>query len=265
MIIPSDLTSPQPSKAKWETSKCLKIDHNTFAMAIDVTNHETDEMTSIDRTNHETRTWSTIDQTNHVKMVIKKENQPEKSAHFNENGVVNEIKKQVCFDEIVFVRPVLHIDDYKDEEVLKCWYPYKKKSQRKAELRDILQLVRDGKFDECTRGLERLSQGGTSRNRRKNSIQDILEEQKAQRAELKENQCSQFVYDDIRLRMAYRSHSRAALQIAHAMGKVDEMAADCRRIVDQDPPNRKCKKKNKEISCSHTGDHGSFLQLDFSQ
>jgi hypothetical protein len=264
MIIPTDLTSPRPSKGKlgtssFRTSKYLKLNHNTFALTIDLTNHETTAMTSIDQTNHEKKIRSTLDRTNHQKIVIRKENQPVKSSYNRKRVKVKEIKKHICFDEIVIVRPVLHINDYTNEECLKCWYPYKNKNQRKAELRDTLQLVRDGKFVECTRGLERLSNGGRSRDRRKNSIQDILEEQEAQRLRAKSNRCEHFVYDDVKLRMAYRPHSRAALQIAHAMAKVDEMVVS-RKIGDPNPHNIKYKQKNKVFASFHSSRQSLLTQ-----
>jgi len=268
MIIPADLTSPRPSKGKWKMSpfrpsKYLKLDHDTFGLTIDLTNHETTAMASIDQTNHVKRTRSTIDRTNHQKIVIGKENQPAKSVNFKRHVAVKEIKKHICFDEIVLVRPILHINDYTDEEYLKCWYPYKDKNQRKAELRDTLQLVRDGKFVECTRGLERLSNGDGSRYRRKNSIQNILEEQEAQRVEAKRNRRKPFVCDDVKLRMAYMPHSRAALQIAHAMAKVDEMVVSSHRIEDPNSLNTKSKQKNEAIALIHKNLQKPFLQLDF--
>jgi len=270
MIIPADLTSPHPSKGKWKLSpfrpsKYLKLNHDTCGLAIDLTNHETTEMTSIDQTNHVKRTRSTIDRTNHQKIVIGKENQPVKSLHFKNQVAVKDRKKQICFDEIVLVRPILHIDDYTDEEWLKCWYPYKDKNQRKAELRDTLQLVRDGKFVECSRGLERLSNADRSRDRRKKSIQNILEEQEAQRVEAKRNRRKDFVSDDVKLRMVYMPHSRAALQIAHAMAKVDEMVVSSHGIEDPNSLNAKSKQKNEAIALIHTNLQQPFLQLDFDQ
>lgn len=264
MIIPADLTSPCPSKGKWKTSpfrqsKYLKLNHDTFAMPIDLTNHETTAATSIDRTTHVKRTKSIIDRTNHQKTVIRKENQTVKSKQ----TAVKEIKKHICFDEIVLVRPILHIDDYSDEECLKCWYPYKDKSRRKAELRDTLQLVREGKFVGCTRGLESLS--NSARDRRKNSIQKVLEEQNAQRVKAKRNRREHFVYDDVKLRKAYRPHSRAALEIAHAMAKIDEMVVTSHTIVDPNSSDTKCKKKNEAIAWIQKNLQQSFLELNFDQ
>lgn len=161
------------------------------------------------------------------------------------------------------VRPVLHLDDYTDQEYSDCWYECDDKKRRKDEIRDTIRLVRDGNFNECTRGLEKLLDGTKYRKRRRMSIQDVLDEQETQRKEAKATKCEDIVYDAMKFRMAYRPHSRAARHIAHAMGKIDEMAIACQRTSV--PDTRESKPNNEVIASVHSNNFGIFLQLDFSQ
>ena len=138
-------------------------------------------------------------------------------------------KKSVSFNEVVMVRSVLHLDDYSDQEMLATWFVMEDKQLIKADILNTLRLVKDGKFHGCTRGLEKLSDGGRTRERRLVSIRDVLEEQKQQR-KLHKSKNGEIVYDHSKLRKAYKPHSRAARHVAHAVGKIDEMAAASQRV-----------------------------------
>merc|ERR1711935_165840 len=115
-------------------------------------------------------------------------------------------------------------------------------------MRDTLRLVQEGKFDGCIRGLERLRDNGRTRERRKLSIRDVLDEQEIQRAHARATHS--YVYDDKMLRKVYRLHSRAARFVAHAMGKIDAMAVKHQRILESRNYERN-QKKRKVIACLH--------------
>jgi len=138
------------------------------------------------------------------------------------------------------VRPVLHLADYTDHELYASWFVLEDKQRIKGDILNTLKLVKDGKFQGCTRGLEKLSDGGRTRERRQVSIREVLEEQDNQR-KLQKSSGGSIVYDMAKFRKAYKPHSRAARHVAHAVGKIDEMAAACQRV---DIPRIGKKRKN---------------------
>ena len=139
------------------------------------------------------------------------------------------------------VRPVLHLADYTDQEMYASWFVLGDKQQIKADIISTLKQVKEGKFNGCTRGLEKLSDGGRARERRRVSIREVLEEQEQQRKlhnksggggsnKDKDQNNSGIVYDMGKFRKAYKPHSRAARHVAHAVGKIDEMSVACQRV-----------------------------------
>lgn len=150
-------------------------------------------------------------------------------------------KKSVSFNEAVMVRPVLHRVDYTDQERRNCWLVPADKQRTKIDIINIIRLFREGNFDECTRGLERLLDGGRTRDRRRISMREVLEEQESQRANTV-NQCeASMVYDFAKLRKVYRPYSRSARHVAHAMGNIDEMTAEGERESVPHTCTTKCK------------------------
>jgi len=141
----------------------------------------------------------------------------------NQNGASD---KNVSFDEVVMVRPVLPLDMYTDNEIADCWYFPTDKKRFSQEILETLKKVKAREsLEGCTvRGLEKYSQMGKSQEeRRKFSVKVVLEEQEAQRALV--NGDSSLVYDTTKMRKAYRKLSKAAQNLANAMGKLDEMEA----------------------------------------
>jgi len=148
-------------------------------------------------------------------------------------------EKSVAFDEVVMVRPVLHLSDYSDQEVANTWLQLSDKQRTKIDVLNTLKLAKEQASNDnkdnkdsnsvCTRGLEKLSDGGRTRERRRISIREVLEEQESQRSVFNAKASSKskepFVYDTTKFRKAYKPHSRAARHVAHAVGKIDEMAA----------------------------------------
>jgi len=173
----------------------------------------------------------------------KKRKQP-KSVRFNEVVVVRphsyavEAERSVSFHEVVMVRPVLHLADYTDEEILASWYVLEDKQRIKAEILSTLKVAKECRHnssfssldssssseddDCCTRGLEKLADGGRIRERRRVSIREVLEEQKAQRASHEGDK--PFSYDHSKFRKIYKPYSREARHHAHAVGLSDQMA-----------------------------------------
>lgn len=144
------------------------------------------------------------------------------------------------------VRPVLHLADYTDHEMYASWFVLEDKQRIKGDILNTLRLVKDGKFQGCTRGLEKLSDGGRTRERRQVSIREVLDEQENQRKLQQKSSSSNgssksIVYDMAKFRKAYKPHSRAARHVAHAVGKIDEMAVACQRV---DIPRIGKKRKN---------------------
>jgi hypothetical protein len=145
-------------------------------------------------------------------------------------------EKSVAFDEVVMVRPVLHLSDYTDQEVANTWLQLSDKQRTKIDVLNTLKLAKeaasndkDNKDAVSTRGLEKLTDGGRTRERRRISIREVLEEQESQRsvfkAKFSRKSKEPLVYDTAKFRKAYKPHSRAARHVAHAVGKMDEMAA----------------------------------------
>jgi len=240
-----------------------------------------DEMTSIDQTNHEATTicleTTTSDQINNETTAMSFESRPiheknQETTTTSSAAVVREQPlhqqqrdKSVSFFERVIVRPVLHVDNYTDQEWTNCWYLPSDKERRKDEIRGKIQRIKEGSFDGCARGLERMSDNGRTKQRRRESIQEVLEEQEAQREEAKTSECEHLEYNAQMLRKAYRPHSRAARHVAHVMGKLDELAVKSRKGRSPRPYPKKCIPKS-AIACIHSNDYGAtFLQLDFTR
>jgi hypothetical protein len=239
------------------------------------------EMTSIDQTNHEATDISlettTLAQINNETTVMSFESRPihekeQETTTTSSAAVVREEPlhrqqrdKCVSFFERVIVRPVLHVDNYTDQEWTNCWYLPSDKERRKDEIRGKIHCIKAGSFDGCSRGLERMSDNGRTKHRRRISIQEVLEEQEAQREEANTNECEHLEYNAQMLRKAYRPHSRAARHVAHVMGKLDEMAVKSKKGRSPRPCAKKCIPKN-AIACIHSNDSGAtFLQLDFTR
>lgn len=221
----------------------------------------------LDQTNHDSSTHSfetmSLDQTNHQsKTMIGFDDEEEHSPQHQP------AKKSVHFFERVIVRPVLHVDDYTDEEWKQCWYLPTDKVRRKDEIRAALRCLQEGKFGGCARGLEKMADNGITKERRAVAIREILDEQEAQRARATANNQDTVVYDALKFRLAYRPHSRAARHVAQAMGKIDEMAATSQKTIRSAPksPFRMKRDKKNIIACVHSNDFGhQFLQLDFAR
>lgn len=171
-----------------------------------------------------------------------------KSVSFNEVVMVQplhhaETKKSVSFREVVMVRPVLHLADYTDQEIADCFINHSDKQRTKIEILNTLRMVKEGNAEVCNRGLEKLSDGGRTRERRRNSIREVLEEVEAQKAAFhksKNNKDEKIVFNVSKLRKAYKPHSRAARHVAHAVGKIDEMASVCQRVAIPHASTRRC-------------------------
>jgi hypothetical protein len=243
----------RPSKGKRPSSpptpsKYLKINHETTEI------EDYNNMMTLDQTNHESTSIS-----------FDYEETPPISSN---KGVTeqcpyqNKIQKSVSFYERVAVRPVLHVADYTDKEWKNCWYTPFEKEKRKAKIHDAVQLIREGKFDGCGRGLERMSDKGKTKERRRTSVREVLVEQEVQIAQAKANQCKDtMVYDTMKFRMTLRPHSRAARHVAHAMGRIDEMVSYSKTISVPKPYRKKCG----AFPSIHSNDFGAFLQLDFTR
>jgi len=186
-----------------------------------------------------------------------------KSVSFNEVVMVRPLDyMSVSFHEVVMVRPVLHLSEYTDQEIADCWYVLADKQRVKADvMKTLQQYAKDKKANLTssvnTRGLEKLSDGGRTRERRRISIREILEEQEGQRQEQSvssqnQEEPSPIIYDMNRFRKIYKPYSRAARHVAHAVGKIDELAATCEDATNANPHTctRKCKPKNSGTSVS---------------
>ncbi len=184
---------------------------------------------------------------NNVRTQNKKQKQP-KSVSFNEVVVVRphpyeQVEKSVSFHEVVMVQPVLHLSDYTDEEIIDTWYVLEDKQRIKAEILSTLKFAKECKHhssfssldstlsaeDEngCERGLEKLSDGGRIKERRRISIREILQEQAAQRASHEGDK--PFSINHSKIRKIYKQYSRAARNHAHAVGLMDQMVV-CENI-----------------------------------
>lgn len=248
------ITSPRlPRRRRLNTVPKHLTTFLDSAMTIDQTNHDSSthsfETMSLDQTNHESTSMLLFD---HEEIAEKHSPQ-----HLP-------TKKSVHFYERVIVRPVLHVDDYTDEEWKNCWYLPIDKARRKDEIRVALRGLLEGNFKGCARGLEKMADKGWTKERRNIAIRDVLDEQEAQKAKAKANNQEKVIYDSLKFRMVYRPHSRAARQVAHSLGKIDEMAASPKQIAPRSPFRRKRAKKN-VIACIHSNDFGTFLQLDFAR
>ena len=228
------------------------------SLLLDTTNHDSTtsffEVTSLDcldKTNHESTTFS------YEAEVVKEEPPQQKQK----------IVKSVTFFERVIVRPVLHVDDYTDEEWYKTWYLPTEKQRRKDEIRRTLEAIRDGKFKGCVRGLEKMCDRGKTKERRRIAVQEILEEQESQRVRAKAKQCQQIIWDAEQFKSAYRPHSRAARHVANAMGRIDEMAASSKKGKNMNKFMRRFSPKpaKNAVASIHSNDFGTFLQLDFTR
>ena len=141
-------------------------------------------------------------------------------------------KKKVAFDEVVMVRPILHLSDYTEEEIANSWISHADKKRIKFEIIKLMKQVKDNKENitphqhqqRCIRGLEKVGDGGKTKERRKNPVKAILAEQEKQRAQSKASG-EDFVHDTAQFREVYKSFSREARKIAQSMGKIDEAAA----------------------------------------
>lgn len=277
------ITSPRLSntrRARAQAPKHLKID-------LDASNN--DSSTSFVLEAHS----MSLDQTNHRSTTMCFDE--EIVAEHSPQHLQQETKKSVTFFERVIVRPVLHVDDYSDEEWQNCWYLPTDKQRRKGEIRVTLRQLQQGNFGGCVRGLEKMTDNGKTKERRMTAIREVLEEQEAQRANAKANNVKEVVYDDMKFRMAYRPHSRAARQVAQAMGKIDEMAANSktarrrslspgplsksarrnrspgplsrrRQSLSPGPLKRIRERRNKNVIASiHANDSNTFLQLEFAR
>lgn len=251
------ITSPRlPRRRRLKTApNNLKITLDD--VLLDQTNHDSSsshsfETMSLDQTNHQSKTRMCFD--------------PDEDAQ-EHSPQHQPSKKSVNFYERVIVRPILHVDDYTDEEWKKCWYLPTDKARRKDEIRAALRSIQEGKFGGCARGLEKMADNGVTKERRATAIREILDEQEAQRARARANNEDTVVYDTVKFRLAYRPYSRASRHVAQAMGKIDEMAATSQKIVRQTPksPLRMKRDKKSVIACVHSNDYGKFLQLDFAR
>lgn len=267
---------PRSRRPRAQAPKHLKIDLDA---ALDASSSFFEETSlSLDQTNHRSTTMCFDEE-------IVAEHAPQ---HLQQ-----ETKKSVHFFERVIVRPVLHVDEFSDEEWQKCWYLPTDKQRRKDEIRATLRQLQEGKFGGCARGLEKMTDNGKTKERRNVAIREVLEEQEAQRANAKAKGQKKMVYDDMKFRMAYRPHSRAARQVAQAMGKIDEMAltskklrqrslspgplrsrrnrsatATAPRSLSPGPLKRMRRKRNNNNNVTasiHANENGTFLQLDFAR
>ena len=148
-------------------------------------------------------------------------------------------RKNVSFDEVVMVRPVLPLEQYTDQEIISSWYLPIEKQRMKQEIASIIRVVKKKneksgkKFN--VRGLEWLAaKDKTRERRRKASIIEILNEQRVQRNTFAtqtdfdlddSDRSTMMIYDFASFRKVYRRHSRAAMQMAYTMGKIDEVEA----------------------------------------
>ena len=182
---------------------------------------------------------------------------PKKTVRFNEIVMVRPHpfqEKSVAFDEVVMVRPVLHVSEYTEEERNNTWCAIEDKQRIKLEILTTLKAAKENSFEGCTRGLEKLQDGGKTRERRRASIRDILDEQDAQREQARENGNEFVIYDVSKFRKIYKSHSRAARHVAHAVGKIDEMAAKPSQIQAQHHSvSRKSKSSRSPVPMRTTG------------
>ena len=138
------ITSPRlPRRRRLKTApNNLKITLDD--VLLDQTNHDSSsshsfETMSLDQTNHQSKTRMCFD--------------PDEDAQ-EHSPQHQPSKKSVNFHERVIVRPILHVDDYTDEEWKKCWYLPTDKARRKDEIRAALRSIQEGKFGGCARGLE---------------------------------------------------------------------------------------------------------------
>jgi hypothetical protein len=181
------------------------------------------------------------------------------------------MRKNVSFDEVVMVRPVLPLEQYTDQEIISSWYLPIEKQRMKQEIAAIIKVVKKKneksgkKFN--VRGLEWLATKDKSRERRrKASIIEILNEQRVQRNNCahqmdfdldNSDRSTMMTYDFESFRKVYRRHSRAALQMAYTMGKIDEQEAG---IV----PKEQQQAFNGDASMSSFNSSDSSGQLDMS-
>jgi hypothetical protein len=218
---------------KQKPSKHLKTSHDESSSSTSVTSSSS---TSIDVVVPQNNSNSKIKSNSNSNSNSSSNNKRRKSVSFNEVVMVRPLHHfSVAFHEVVTVRPVLHLSEYTDQEITDCWYVLADKQRIKADVfKTLQQYAKDKKENNettslCTRGLEKLSDGGRTRERRHISIREILEEQESQRQEQQETgststSTSPMIYDTTRFRKIYKPHSRAARHVAQAMGKIDELA-----------------------------------------
>lgn len=259
---PSTPSSPQQKSAKHLKTCHPNADLEACANAVAVATAANTTTTTTATTNHKSilqhKTTKKVPKSvsfNEVVMI---------RPHFFRQPPQQPIKKKsVSFCEVVIVRPVLHLTDFTDQEIIDSWYILADKQRIKSEILSTLRRYKEEQklmnnssnndsfssllssssdsssssssnttIEYCTRGLEKLSDGGRARERRRISIREIIQEQESQRAlyaETKEccDGCERrtFVYDTTKFRKTYKPYSRAARHVAHAVAKMDELEA----------------------------------------
>jgi hypothetical protein len=193
--------------------------------------------------NHQ-ETTVTIEPTNVVVQIKRRKtlvsSQHHEARHLNQT---TKAQKSVSFHDVDKVYGIIHCSEYTDQEIADCWFGRADKQRAGAEIRSSIKLFKEDRenFEKCCtlRGLERYSTSGhILERRRKKSVADVLKEQESQRERARAHNCELRIYNETKIRKAYRKHSRAAHQTAHAIGIIDEMEAASQKAILIIPNNR---------------------------
>lgn len=107
--------------------------------------------------------------------------------HFAAPKPVKRIRKRVTFKPSVNVRPILHVNDYTEDEIKSVWFCRSDFDAMKKGFARTVKLISHNVYrgdddDHCARGLEyRVRAGALKRRENKlNGLEAVLEEQESQ-------------------------------------------------------------------------------------
>mmetsp|Transcript_23175 Transcript_23175/g.37682 ORF Transcript_23175/g.37682 Transcript_23175/m.37682 type:complete len:209 (+) Transcript_23175:103-729(+) len=135
---------------------------------------------------------------------------------------VEPTKKTVSFKSTVRVFPVLHINEYSDEEVASSWWSRGEMKEIRQYLRIVVAMMNENDpkandcIEHCTRGLEQCTSAASAakKRRREAAIDEVLEEQWLQ----EENG----EHDEEMIASIYQEYSGPAKTFARVLGQRDE-------------------------------------------
>ena len=141
-------------------------------------------------------------------------------------------KKSISFNERVIVRKAIHINDYTQKEVDRCWYNNEEYNTIRKNIRSTIMLmdaanhkVTDSETI-CRRGLESFTADGMAgrKSRRTKAQNAVFDEQDRQFMNSEE-------FDDETIAILYMKRSRASKEIAAIIGLIDERIVSLDEII----------------------------------